>query len=373
MEKIGAITSRFPLLSPPALSLSAGMGNKEQPKLEKTRDKLPRLKKLIKGKKKAVFVLQDGPDPDALAAAAALRLVLRSFSDIHCVITYAGPISRPENRTLAEALELPFCNIKDLDFSSFDLIAVLDTQPGTGNNSLPPERAPHIVIDHHSLHREAGLAPFSDIRSNYGATSTILYEYLAELHITPNPIIAAALIYGIRTDTQILARDTTPADVSAYLALYPQASTRLLNRIEYSPVARSHFGLLVRAIGDATIHGRAVVSVIQRLPDDSIVAQVADLLVRLQDTDYAVCIAATRSEVVFSVRTVNGDATDFAKVLAGSEGTSGGHGSIAGGQIPLAAPGHAKQVMQNVLKRLRKAVGHKTRPKRLVNQKDVCT
>ena len=353
------------------LTYTSAMRSKEQPELEKTKDKLPRLKKLVKGAKSAVMVLQDGPDPDGLAAAAALSLVLQSLSDVRSVISYAGRISRPENRTLAEAIQIPLRDIKDIDFSAFDLIAMLDTQPGTGNNSLPPEHEPDIVIDHHPFTRKEGFAPFSDIRSNYGATSTILYEYLTTLEIDPPPVIAAALIYGIRTDTAILTRDTSPADVAAYLALYPQASMRLLNRIEYSSVSRSYYRLLVRAVGSAKIHGRAVAAITKVLPDSSVVAQVADLLVRLEDIDYAICIGAARAEIVFSVRTLNDDAIACAEILAGESGNAGGHGSIAGGQIPLASNDDPERVTRSMIERLRKFVGHKTRPKSLVHKKDL--
>jgi len=347
------------------------MRAKEQPNLERTKDKLRRLEKLVKGAKSAMIVLQDDPDPDGLAAAAALSLVLQSFSGARSEVAFAGRISRPENRTLADALEMPRSHIKDVDLSSADLIALLDTQPGTGNNSLPPEHRADIVVDHHPFRHKGRRAPFSDIRSNYGATSTILYEYLAELNIAPSPVVAAALIYGIRTDTQVLTRDTSPADVAAYLALYPQASMPLLNRIEYSPVPRSYYGLLVRAIGAAQVHGRAVITITDTLPENSVVAQVADLLVRLEGTEYAVCAGVAQGEITFSVRTVNDDAIACAQALAGEQGTAGGHGSIAGGQIPLAAPDQAEQVAKEMIKRLREFVDCKARPERLVYQKDL--
>ncbi len=347
------------------------MANHAEPALEKTKDKLPRLHKLAHGKKNLLIIIQDNPDPDALAAAAALRLVLRSFSELRTTVAYGGMIARPENRTLADGLELPLHSFREVELSSFDLVALVDTQPQTGNNPLPPDAQADIVIDHHPFNQEAGLASYSDIRSDYGATSTILYEYLRELDIPPDPLTAAALVYGIRTDTQGLTRDATPADVAAYSTLFPVASKRFLSRIEHSPVPRSYFGLLLHSVERATIHGPAVLSVLESVPDQWIIPHVAELLLRLEGIDYAVCIGALRNEIFFSVRSLTEDAASLAKAIAEPDGSAGGHSSMAAGKISASSSAEIPKLLKAAVSRLRKAVGCKSRPRKLVTGKDL--
>ena len=83
------------------------------------------------------------------------------------------------------------------DLNSFAMIAMVDVQPPYFGDQLP--RA-DIVFDHHPqpISYEAS---FKDIRVKYGATSTILTEYLSANDVKLNQRVATALLYGIKTDT----------------------------------------------------------------------------------------------------------------------------------------------------------------------------
>ena len=71
--------------------------------------------------------------------------------------------------------------------SDFFAIAVMDAQPGTGNNLLDArKRAAAIVIDHHPLRKSAMKAEFHDVRPHYGATSTIIAEYIVAAGLVPS-------------------------------------------------------------------------------------------------------------------------------------------------------------------------------------------
>ena len=208
---------------------------------EKTGSKLQRLTELFAGKTYLLIAMQDTPDPDSLAAAVALRRLANSLANLQCSIVCGGTVGRGENRALVKYLGLNLRCYAEIDYSKYDLVAMVDTQPGTGNNSLPEGVLPDIVIDHHPIRRQTRTVPFTDVRSGYGATSTILVEYLIEAGITPDTPLATALLYGIRSDTQDLGRESSRSDVEAIEFLYPFANKRMLGD---DPAGQSAAGVL---------------------------------------------------------------------------------------------------------------------------------
>jgi nanoRNase/pAp phosphatase (c-di-AMP/oligoRNAs hydrolase) len=147
---------------------------------EKTSSRLQKLIELFTGKAYLLVVMQDNPDPDSVAAAVAVRRLARSQPNLQCSIANGGTVGRGENRALVKYLGLNLRSCEEVDYGKYDLIATVDTQPGAGNNSLPEAVLPDIVIDHHPIRRQTRMVPFTDIRSGYGATSTIMVEYLIE-------------------------------------------------------------------------------------------------------------------------------------------------------------------------------------------------
>ena len=125
--------------------------------------------------------MQDNPDPDAIGAAVALRKLAKDLENIQFSIGHGGTIGRGENRVLVRYLHLKLHKCNEIELEKFDLIAMVDTQPGTGNNSLPPGVTPHIVFDRHPTQQTSHSAQLADVRPRYGATSTILIEYLTKV------------------------------------------------------------------------------------------------------------------------------------------------------------------------------------------------
>ena len=64
-----------------------------------------------------------------------------------------------------------------------------------------------MVIDHHPVRPTTQASPFHDIRPAYGATATIVAEYLLAAGLQPTYAAATALIYAIRSETQDFARE----------------------------------------------------------------------------------------------------------------------------------------------------------------------
>ena len=63
-----------------------------------TKEKLKQLRSALKGGSRLLIVLQDRPDPDAMAAAVAMRQLVRSVRNVRSVIACGGAVARAENR-----------------------------------------------------------------------------------------------------------------------------------------------------------------------------------------------------------------------------------------------------------------------------------
>lgn len=331
------------------------------PRQRATERKLSQLRPMLEQARSMAIVMQDYPDPDAIAAAAALRELGNVLGGVSCTLVHGGPIGRSENRALVRYLGLNPRLFQEIDVSRFDLVAMVDTQPGTGNNSLPLCVIPHVVIDHHPIRRATRSAAFTDVRSRYGATSTILAEYLRAAGTTPDIRLATALAYGIASDTQNLGREARQADIDAYVSLYRAANKRMLSRIEHATVPRAYFRMLHRAIGNARVAGKAVLSGVGQVDNPDMIAEVADLLLRNEDSEWALCYGVHAGKLLLSLRTsdLDAEAGEVMRRLVDRIGTGGGHNAIAGGQIPLKADDDQayREIERKLSARLLHAVG----------------
>jgi len=288
-----------------------------------------------------VILPHDNPDPDALASAAALRFLINQAQEAkEVVIALGGIVGRAENRAMLRYLNIDLIPIGEINFSSDIQIALVDTQPGRRNNSLPDQVLPTIVIDHHPAYGTYEGVPFLDLRDEYGATSTILTEYLEETHVDIESKIATALFYGINAETQDLGREATPKDVAACQFLYPYTNKRRLAKIENARVPREYFKVFRDAIEGAVLYDKVVISVLHEVQYPDMVAEVADFLLRLDEAEWAMAIGFYSNSLFVSLRTITRDvnAGEILQKVLGST-SAGGHDMIAGGRITVATKG----------------------------------
>jgi len=299
-----------------------------------------RLEKLfaaLEGARSLLIILQDNPDPDAIAAAAALREIANTRHGISCSVAHGGTIGRAENLALVRYLAMNTRSMAEMDLERFDRLAMVDAQPGAGNVAFDASVRLDIVIDHHPIRRETRSSRFTDVRSRYGATSTIMHEYLHAAGIDIPAPLATALVYGIRSDTQDLGRESTKADVEAFLDLYPRANPRALGRIVSAPLPRSYFARLRQALDDATLYGDRIVSYLGPLGSQEMVAETADLMLRVEGVAWSMAAGIIDELLHVSIRTTDRQrhAGRVARNLAGRRGHGGGHQALAAAQIPL--------------------------------------
>jgi nanoRNase/pAp phosphatase (c-di-AMP/oligoRNAs hydrolase) len=306
-------------------------------KQNQTRYKLRKLKSLWARGETLLIVMQNNPDPDAIAAACALRELANKTAGVSCRLAYGGTIGRAENRELVHYLGLAFHPFAEVSVLKSDLIALIDTQPTAGNNPLPEGVEPDIIIDHHPAIEASKDVTFADIRENYGATSTILWEYLRQAKVTPEMSLATALLYGIRSDTQDLGREATQADIDAIGALYPLANKRMLGQIQQGRVPSAYYQMLSAALTNTRQYGHCLICDIGEIDNPDMIGEVADLLLRHEDVDWVMCYGFCDCQMLISFRTQDSSlpAGEVARKVVKRVGSGGGHDRMAGAQIRL--------------------------------------
>lgn len=303
------------------------------------REKLDHLYKVAKGKKRGLVLTHDNPDPDSMASAVALAHLLELRTGLETDVGYGGIIGRAENIAFVKVLRLPVTPVSQIVFNEYDLVALVDTQPGVGNHSLPPAMPATVVIDHHPLRDESLRAPYADVGGDYGATSTMLVEYLRAARIDPDPELATALFYGIKADTRDLGRQTTGTDIDSYLWLFPRIDKHLLGQIEHPDLPARYFQLYHKAFERAKVYGRsAIITDLGEVYSPDMCAEVAERLMFMDGMKWSLAYGSYRSQLYLSLRTKDRRMNAgrlIREVCEGRSGSAGGHGSMAGARIPL--------------------------------------
>jgi nanoRNase/pAp phosphatase (c-di-AMP/oligoRNAs hydrolase) len=282
----------------------------------------------------AAILTHDNPDPDSLAAALGLRRLFAS-AGVESTIALGGIIGRAENRAMVRELKIDLYPIERLDWNEYPIVAMVDTQPGTGNNSLPADRQADVIIDHHPPRIDLSSVLWLDIRTEMGATATIVYEYLRTQKLNLDATLATAFLYALKSETRDLGRESGPDEKQAYLELSRLADFERLYAISNPKLGREHFVALDRAIRAAVVWGEVLAINLGELDYPDLVAEVADLMLPYERAHWVLCVGRHNSTVFLSVRTDITDATagSLIRRVVDHKGAAGGHGMIAGGRL----------------------------------------
>jgi nanoRNase/pAp phosphatase (c-di-AMP/oligoRNAs hydrolase) len=296
---------------------------------------LTSLRGRLKKGAKVLVLTHDNPDPDSLAAALGLRKLLAS-QGVGSLLALGGIIGRAENRAMVRELEIDLHPLEKLDLGQFGAFALVDTQPGTGNNSLPANRKCDIVIDHHPLRATTPAdIPWRDIRPEVGATATIVYGYLREVKLSIDAQLATAFLYAIKSETRDLGREAGEEERDAYVELLRTADMTRLHAITTPKVGREHFVALDRAVRSATCWGELLAINLGELDYPDLVAETADLMLPYEKAHWVLCVGQHEGSVYLSMRTDRTDASagSLIRRVVGARGAAGGHGMVAGGRM----------------------------------------
>ena len=271
-------------------------------------------------------------DPDAMASAMALkRLLWRRVASVS--ISHVNTISRPDNLAMIRLLKVDLIPVENVDHRQFTRFAIVDSQPShhDGFAGIGFD----IIIDHHP--KAGGKAPFMDIRSQYGATSTIMTQYLRAARIKPSAKLATGLFYGIKTDTSNFERKAIMEDVNAFQFLFRYVNVHTARKIEQAEITVGSLKFYRKALAELRVRKQRVCVHLGPVTTPDVCVSIADFFMKIHDIAWVVVSAIHGGRLVIIVRN-DGLRKDAGRLLAkafGRRGTAGGHKAMARAEIPL--------------------------------------
>lgn len=284
------------------------------------------------------------PDPDALGALKGMEFLLRNAFSLDPIVATVGRISRAENLAMVREIGIEYRDYDSLDLERISAAILVDSQPTFGHTLLPEGIPVLAVLDHHEPpppdKRARYDVPHYDVRLGVGSTSSIVYEYLRDAGLTMDATTATALCCGVRFDTAELSIHVTPLDNEAFLETFRLADRGMLARIKRPPLPAAYYRDLHHSLARARRHGPLVFGFLGRVRNPESVAEMADFFLRMEGCRWSLVGGAHQGTYHLSLRTVptRGDAYPLMEAIVGGEGSFGGRGTVAGGQIPLEGP-----------------------------------
>jgi len=262
----------------------------------------------VKKYRNIMIIILGSPDPDALASAYALKILLSSVS-INSDIIISKKISLSQNKAFVKYLGIPLFFKKDLSPHKYDAYIVPDFQTNIidGISGTIPCAA---HIDHHTKTDKKVSSDFSLIKTDSGSTSSLIALMIKD-HIPPlnsKDLISAstALMFGIQTDTDKYEH-ATPIDIEAMRYLSEFSDKDIINKINGIPISPVTMRYYKKATENQHIYkdwrfyGIGFIDIESR---DSI-AITADLLLKKPDTTtvivYAIVEEKSRGEFFLDV------------------------------------------------------------------------
>jgi nanoRNase/pAp phosphatase (c-di-AMP/oligoRNAs hydrolase) len=252
-------------------------------------------------------------------------------------IYYDGFIGRAENKAMLSQLKISAHQITKVRPACRRKFILLDCQPSAANVTLPEKLTPLAVIDHHPLRQKTKKAPFYDVRPDYGACATIIYEYLVSEDVAIPTSLATALFHAIFSETQGLGREGSPADKKAYLELLPRVSFQRLSKIQYPALSRDFIANLLQVLTSGFYYKHLVGVILEELPYPDFVAEMADFLLRVKSMSWSICLGSYQGLLYISIRSKNihANTARLLKRVIPTSGISGGHELIAGARLKI--------------------------------------
>ena len=294
------------------------------------REKLNQFFSLFKAGSKVLIVIK--ADPDSIASAMAVkRLLWRKVSEV--CIAYFNKISRPDNLAMIEYTESGLVLLDDIKKENFDQFVVVDSQPD--HNDRFSEFSYDAIIDHHPL--TCDKATYVDIRSDYGACSTIMTQYIKSKKIKPSAKLAAALMLGIKTDTSDFTRQASLKDIRAFQYLYQFADNNIVIKVERAAFTQEDLDFLGSAIKQRKlIHNRVFFHAGNITKPDELVV-VADFFLTIVKVNWSVISGVYENKLIIVIRNdgLRKGAGNTAKEAFSMYGSAGGHKTMARAELDL--------------------------------------
>ncbi len=272
-------------------------------------------------------------DPDALASALAIKRLLR-YRVKSVTIGHPNEIRRLNNVAMVQRLKIPLERLGTLKVKEFDKRVLVDSQP----DHLPcfEKIEFHAVIDHHPLKCKCEVN-YVDIRPDYGATSTMMVEYLRAAGMKPSVALATALFYGIKVDTHNFEQESCLADGISFRYLFNIANRNLVRKFELTDLRRSELRYFNQALDELKYSKKRLYSHIGKVRSPDVLVIIADFLNHVDRVEWVFVsgIYGDKLVVIFRCDGYRKHAGKLADRIFGSVGSAGGHKGAARAEIPL--------------------------------------
>jgi nanoRNase/pAp phosphatase (c-di-AMP/oligoRNAs hydrolase) len=336
----------------------------------------PRARKLLQlldGKKRILVTTHVHPDPDALASSHALATLLRMKlpKDVDVVMSIKGQIGGGINEAFTKYANLKMMPWDDEAVKAYDAVILLDTQPGFAYSPLPAGVTPIAVVDHHRAPGRKPQCAFCDVRTDVGATSSIVFSYFMELEQIIPPDLSATLLYAVESDLAGASGQPGSLDNIALSSLTLTADMHILYQMRYVDLPQSYYVAYFNAIATAMFFDNALIAQVDGVDSLEQPAVLADFLLRFDQVQWVLVTGIHEKRLILSLRTGSKSLSAGAimRRLVRKIGVGGGHRTKAGGFIELES-GSAAEVerIRKVLRRrlLRALKIKNTRGERLV-------
>ena len=272
-------------------------------------------------------------DPDAMASAMAVkRLLWRKVTSVD--ISSVNDVDRPDNLAMIQRLGIKLQRFSGLNLSVYSKFVIVDSQPN--HHPAFARFEPDVIMDHQP---DTGVqAAVTDIRPQYGATATIMTEYLRAARIKPSTKLASGLLYAIKTDTRNFERQTLIEDVRAFQYLFRFANKHLVNKIEREEINLAYLKYYRRAIERKRKRKDWMFVHLGAVETPDVCVLIAEFFMRVRSVNWSIVsgIDDQMLVVVFRNDGLRKNAGRVAKLSFGQLGSAGGHKSMARAEVNLA-------------------------------------
>ena len=297
-------------------------------------------------KEEFVFIqTHNYPDHDAVASAFGLQYLLSELG-VSSRIIYEGEIQRDSLIQMIDELEIDIQHCEYHRMTESHKIIIVDGCKGNKNvtDLIGDEIA---VIDHHLVEKPDDV-PFADIRSDYGACSTIIYSYFRKAGVEVPRNAATAMMIGINMDTALLTRGVSRHDIEAYAELYTLCDIRLQNSILRNYIQSKDLSFYRYAIDNITIENEVAFCYFPDGCNQNLLGILGDFFLALDEVDFVILCARNGSSINFSLRNEKKEWNAARAIQDALQGTGfgGGHADMAGGIVPDGAGFDPREILE---------------------------
>jgi nanoRNase/pAp phosphatase (c-di-AMP/oligoRNAs hydrolase) len=273
-------------------------------------------------------------DPDSIASAMAVKRLL--WHRVACVvISNINIIKRPDNLAMIRLLSVNMIHVSEIDENKFSRFVIVDSQPD--HNKLFLKYKYNVILDHHP--ETNAEAAYKDIRPQYGATASMMTEYLKAAKIKPSYKLATALYYAIKTDTSNFERKALEEDMKAFQFLFLHANINIARKIEQAELKLEFLKYFKNALENMRKQKDRIFIHIGQVANPDVCVILADFFIKINHIKWSVVSGVCNNILVIIFRNdgLRKNAGDVAKQSFGHIGSAGGHKSMARAEIPVSS------------------------------------